>query len=362
MQKKLKNTFICSAVLAGLFGIAACSHITNIFSPNTSSYCNKEMISAGKCAAVMNALDNGVEKFQAQNGYLILMDAKDSTIVASYSTDKSRPADKVLYEAGSVFKTFSIAMGLESGKVKDSDKIDTSKPFIVDGIKVTDPHGSHSLITPEKVLVESSNIGAAKIANKVGGEYQYNFFDKLGLLSPISSYNIESTTPTFLRKEEWINNKKYITTLSYGYGVFDTPLHIITAHAAIINGGTYHEPSFEKINGKTETRVISKENSDYMRKYLRSVVTDGTARRANSDKYVLMGKTGSSDKFDLAKRKYDKKNVITTFVGNFEHTGTEYAILVILDSPKASKKTFGFNSAGWNAVPVTGNIIEEFIK
>ena len=139
-------------------------------------------------------------------------------------------------------------------------------------------------------------------------------------------------------------------------------MHIITAHAAIINGGTYHEPSFEKINGKTETRVISKENSDYMRKYLRSVVTDGTARKANSDKYVLMGKTGSSDKFDLAKGKYDKKNVITTFVGNFEYNGTDYAILVMLDSPKASKETFGYNTAGWNAVPVAREIIEEIVK
>lgn len=362
MQEKLKNTFIYAAVLAGLCGIVACNHITNIFSLNISSYCNKEMISASKCAAVMNALDKGVEKFQAQNGILILMDAKDSTIVASYSTNKSQSADKVLYEAGSVFKTFNIAMGLESGKVKDSDKIDTSKPFVVDGLRVTDPHGSHSLITPEKILVESSNIGVAKIANKVGGEYQYNFFDKLGLLSPISSYNIESATPTFLRKEEWINNKKYITTLSYGYGVFDTPLHIITAHAAIINGGTYHKPSFEKINGKTETRVISKENSDYMRKYLRSVVTDGTARRANSDKYVLMGKTGSSDKFDATTGKYDQNNTMATFVGNFEHNGIEYAILVMLDDPKANKETFGYNTAGWNAVPVAGEIIEEIVK
>lgn len=362
MQKRFENTFIYAVVLAGLCGTVACSHITNLFSPNISSYCNKEMISAGKCAAVMNALDKGVEKFQAQNGILILMDAKDSTIVASYSTNKSQSADKVLYEAGSVFKTFNIAMGFESGKVKDSDKIDTSKPFVVDGLRVTDPHGSHSLITPEKILVESSNIGVAKIANKVGGEYQYNFFDKLGLLSPISSYNIESATPTFLRKDEWIKNKKYITTLSYGYGVFDTPLHIITAYAAIINGGTYHEPSFEKINGKTETRVISKENSDYMRKYLRSVVTDGTARRANSDKYVLMGKTGSSDKFDATTGKYDQNNTMTTFVGNFEHNGIEYAILVMLDSPKASKETFGYNTAGWNVVPVAGEIIEEIVK
>lgn len=362
MLKQFKKHIAYIIALIGICAVCACNNEDSAKTYDISSYYNDKVVSADKFAAIKDILDSGIKKFQAQNGILILMDAADSTIVASYSTNKSQSADKVLYEAGSVFKTFNIAMGLESGKVKDSDKIDTSKPFVVDGLRVTDPHGSHSLITPEKILVESSNIGVAKIANKVGGEYQYNFFDKLGLLSPISSYNIESATPAFLRKEEWINNKKYIAVLSYGYGVFDTPLHIITAHAAIINGGTYHEPSFEKINGKTEMRVISKENSDYMRKYLRSVVTDGTARRANSDKYVLMGKTGSSDKFDATTGKYDQNNTMTTFVGNFEYNGTDYAILVMLDSPKASKETFGYNTAGWNAVPVAGEIIEEIVK
>jgi cell division protein FtsI (penicillin-binding protein 3) len=362
MKKNFKNTFLYTAVLLGICGISACNHITDIFTSKKSSYYNDKMISADKFAALTKITDKGVKKFQAQNGLFILMDASDSTIIASYTTDNSAAVTDKLYDSGSVFKTFDVAMGLESGKVKNSDKFDTSKPFVIDGLRVTDPHGSHKSLSPERILVESSNIGAAKIAAKVGGEYQYNFFDKLGLLSKINSYNIESATPVFMPKEEWINNKKVITTVSFGYGVADTPLHIITAYAAIINGGKYYKPSLDKIANKEGSYVISEKNSALMRGYLRKVVTDGTARRADSDKYVLMGKTGSADKLNLATKEYNHDNAITTFVGNFEHNGVDYAILVMLDSPKALKETYGYNTAGWNVVPITGNIIEEFIK
>jgi cell division protein FtsI (penicillin-binding protein 3) len=74
-----------------------------------------------------------------------------------------------------------------------------------------------------------------------------------------------------------------------------------------------------------------------------------------------MGKTGTADKIG-ENGKYDLDHAVAIFVGNFEHNGTEYAILVMLDDPKASKETYGFNTAGWNAVPVAGEIVAKIVK
>jgi len=357
MNRQLKNTFTCMAALIGICGISANVSTAKDF----SSYYDGEVISAEKFNAVTKALDEGVKHFGAQNGILVVMNPVDATILASYTTNKSSTANKELYEAGSIMKTFDVAMGLESGKIKDDEEIDTSKPLVIDGFTIKDRNEPYGIISPEEVLVKSSNIGAAKIALKTGGEYQYDFFNKLGMLSKIDSYEIESAKPMFFGKEKWISTPKYIATASYGYGISETPLHLITAYSALINGGIYHKPSFEKINDKEGVRVISEDNSMLMRKYLRKVVTDGTAKRADSDKYYLMGKTGTADKIKKD-GKYDSESAITTFVGNFEHDGVSYAILVILDDPQASKETYGFKTAGWNAVPVTKNIIEELIK
>lgn len=357
MNKILKNAFSCMTALAVIYGVSA----NDSMAKDISSYYNNKVLSSEKFDTVTKILNDGVEKYKAKNGIFVLMDASDATILASYTTNERTAIDKRLYEIGSVFNTFDIAMGLESGKIKDGEEIDTSEPLVIEGVKITDPHGSHGMITPEQILIESSSIGAAKIALSVGGEYQYDFFNNLGLLSKINLYGIESTKPTSLGKEQWIKAPRYIATASYGYGIMDTPLHIISAYSAIINGGTYHKPSFEKIDDKKGVSVISAENSELMRKYLRKVVTDGTAKKADSDKYTLMGKTGTADKINEA-GKYDDKRTVSTFVGNFEHNNVNYAILVMLDEPKGSKETYGYSTAGWNAVPVAGKIIEELIK
>lgn len=357
MNKILKNTFSCMTVLSVICGVFANDSVAK----DVSSYYNNKVVSSEKFDVVSKILNDGVKKYKAKNGILVLMDASDATILASYTTNEPSAINKRLYETGSVFKTFDIAMGLESGKIKDGEEIDTSEPLEIAGTKITDPHGSHGMISPEQILVESSNIGAAKIALSVGGEYQYDFLNKLGLLSKIDSYEISSTKPASLGKEQWVKAPRYIATVSYGYGIMDTPLHIISAYSAIINGGTYHKPSFEKIEDKEGVSVISAENSELMRKYLRKVVTDGTAQRADSDKYTLMGKTGTADKINEA-GKYDDKRTVSTFVGNFEHHNVNYAILVMLDEPKGSKETHGYITAGWNAVPVARNIIEEIVK
>ncbi len=271
MLKQFKKQLAYTIALIGICAVCACNNEESAKTYNISSYHNDKVISADKFAALKDILDGGIAKFQAYNGIFILMDASDSTILASYATNNSAISvkksaekenttdvrmfpplfiDQGTYETGSVFKPFYVAMGLESGKIRDDSKIDTSEPFVVEKLRVTDPHGSHGALTPEGILVESSNIDVAKIASEISGEYQYDFLSKLGLLAKIATDNINSAKPPIFPKEKWINDKKYTTVLSYGYGIAETPLHIITAYSAIVNGGTYHKPSFEKVAAK----------------------------------------------------------------------------------------------------------------
>ena len=163
----------------------------------------------------------------------------------------------------------------------------------------------------------------------------------------------ELAKPWFASKERW--GDVTMVTISYGYGISSTPLHIITAFSAIVNGGMYHQPTLLKNNKHKGKRVVSKKTSDYMRTLLRAVVTRGTGRRANVEGYQVMGKTGTADK--LENGHYNHSKSISSFISAFPQSNPKYALLVVIDDPKASKETYGYTTAGWNAVPITRNII-----
>jgi cell division protein FtsI (penicillin-binding protein 3) len=135
-------------------------------------------------------------------------------------------------------------------------------------------------------------------------------------------------------------------------------MHIITAFSSILNGGLYTPPTLvqEAHNRKTR-RVISHQTSMDMRKLLRDVVIYGSAKKANIDGYEIAGKTGTANKLDENGRYIKGKN-ITSFVSAFPITNPQYALMVIIDSPKPLKETYGFVTSGWNAVPTGANIIK----
>ncbi len=317
---------------------------------------------------IRDALLAGVAQFKAEGAAAILMEVKTGKIVALSSVPDFDPnenlkitdremfnfATKGVYEAGSVFKVFNTAMCLDSGKVKVTDRFDTSKPVYFGKARVSDPHGSHGMLTPEDILVESSNIGSTLEIMRVGKTYQRQFFQKINMDKELSAIELpEVARPLFLSEKRWSNHS--MATMSYGYGISTTPLHIISAFSAVINGGMYHEPSLLYKNNRQGYRVVSEKTSSEMRGLLRAVVTRGTGRRANVDGYQVMGKTGTADK--LENGRYNHKKSISTFVSGFPESNPKYALLVVVDDPKGSKETFGHTEAGWNAVPITRNII-----
>ena len=192
------------------------------------------------------------------------------------------------------------------------------------------------------------------MALKAGGDEQKEFMRKIGFFNELPIEVPEKGKPLVPRR--W--GEGTIATVAFGYGLAVTPLHVITAFSAMINGGLYHEPTLlKKEQNDDGRRVISYNTSQAMRKLLRLVVVEGSGKRANVKGYEVAGKTGTANKLS-AEGKYVDKKVRTTFVSAFPISNPKYALLLMLDEPKATKETWGFVTSGWNTVPTAGKIIE----
>ena len=276
-----------------------------------------------------------------------------------------------VYELGSVFKTFTIAAGLEN-KVINSNTVfkNLENSLNCDKYTITEHTKLPKDLSIEQILVRSSNIGAVRIAQKVGIEKYKNFLETLGILDKINFDLEEVGTP-----HPFVWGKCKLATTSYGHGITTTPLQLARAYAILGNGGYKIKPSIletkKKPLGKKE-QIISRRTSDTVNSMLRKVVSldEGTANFADIEGYDVGGKTGTS-------QKYNSKAKRNTFVSLFPASKPKYVLLVMLDEPKpapnflyefppSEKFPNGYkhkgeirNTSGWNAVVVAGKIIEK---
>ena len=328
----------------------------------------KLTIDLGIQDTIRELLLDGVKKYQADAATAILMDVNTGEVISMVSVPDYNPnqpvspdskalfnmATKGVYEPGSVLKVFNTAMSLESGKVKVADKFDATQPLKLKYNLIKDYRGKNRWLSVSEILIHSSNIGSARMALQVGGEKQKAFMEKIGFFSELPIEVPEKGQP--ILPDKW--SEGTIATVSYGYGLAVTPLHVITAFSAMINGGLYHEPTLIKRGYEDDgKRVISYNTSISMRKLLRLVVEEGSGKRADVKGYEVAGKTGTANKLS-AEGKYVDKKVRTTFVSAFPISNPKYALLLMLDEPKPIKETWGFVTSGWNTVPTAGKIIE----
>jgi cell division protein FtsI (penicillin-binding protein 3) len=223
--------------------------------------------------------------------------------------------------------------------------------------KITDFRVPAKWLSVGETLIYSSNIASALMALKVGKKPRIQFFKNLGFFDKIENLEInEKGRPQFPPEKSWRDDT--VATTAFGYGISVTPIHIITAFSAILNGGLYTPPTLIQEHRERKTRrVISHQTSMDMRKLLRDVVIFGSAKKANIDGYEIAGKTGTANKLGKNGR-YIQGQSMTSFVSAFPVSDPKYAVMVILDYPKALKETFGFVTSGWNAVPTGANIIK----
>jgi cell division protein FtsI (penicillin-binding protein 3) len=156
-------------------------------------------------------------------------------------------------------------------------------------------------------------------------------------------------------------------TASFGHGIAVSPLQMVSAASSIVNGGILVHPTFVRSqNGHTENkessevRVVSPQTAHRMRQLLRLVVTDGTGGKADVPGFNVGGKTGTAEKSAVGG--YDKKRLISSFLGVFPADAPRYAVYVMVDEPQGIKESYGYATAGWVAAPAVKNVIQSMVS
>ena len=324
---------------------------------------------------VSKELNKALNVFNATGGGALLMDIENGEILSMVSLpdfninyradikDKiyTNKITKGVYELGSIFKTFTIALALDNNLVK-ADTIIENIPRSIKCSKheISDIKEFPKNLSVEDILIRSSNIGTLFIARKIGEEKFKDFIEDSNLLKTSDIELEEVGTPI---KFDW--NKCKLETVSFGHGITTTPLQATAVYAALANGGKIIEPKLIKKESGVDKRLISKATSVKINNILRKVVTEdeGTAKLADIHGYYVGGKTGTSQNYK------NKNENLNTFISIFPSQKPKYALLVMLEDPKIAKnliydykgmkiKAFR-NEAGWNSVYVAGKIIKK---
>ena len=275
---------------------------------------------------------------------------------------------KGVYELGSVFKTLTLAAAFENNIVEPDTNFEKleKKIFCAGNLISEYDNKLPTNLTAGQILIRSSNIGAVRIAQKVGLEKYKNFLNKLGILSKIEFDIEEVGQPLNFR---W--GKCKLATSSFGHGIATTPLQLAKAYSIISNGGYEIKPTLIKKEKKNIQikKILKTEVSQKINPILRKVVSteEGTANFANIPGYEIAGKTGTADK---VKNGIYTKDKINTFVSIFPFSNPKFVLLVLLDEPKPNKeyvytlssgqkyKGNWRNTAGWTTVLIAGQIIK----
>lgn len=319
--------------------------------------------------AIAEELQKSVDQFSALSAAAVLLDIHSGEIISMVSLPDFNSNDygaalpearfnhaaMSTYDLGSVFKPLTMAMALEDGLTSRDEVFDVHKPYKVRNKFIRDDHPSDTPLTLDYVLSESSNRGTAMIAQRIGAERQQHYLRELGLLSRVSYGLNESAKPQI--QDNW--GEMATVTISYGHGLAVTPLALVTAIGAMLNDGVYVEPTVVKRDATRppEThRVFSSAISQDLADMMRLTVVEGTGKKANIPGFGVMGKTGTAEK--PSNGGYDQTRLVTSFVAAFPHSSPRYALIITLDEPKGLPETYGYATAGWNAAPTAGAVIE----
>ncbi len=317
---------------------------------------------------VRDELARAMERYKAIAAVGIVMDAHTGEVVGMASLpdydpnepsqalepDRMNRATAGVFELGSVFKTFTTAMALDSGRVSIKDSFDARRPIRVSSFTINDFHAKRRILSVPEVFIYSSNIGTAKMAGRVGVDGHRSYMKRFGMLNAIATELPEVAPPLTPRK--W--SELASMTISFGHGLSVSPMHAVVATAALMNGGRLIPPTFFPRDraeaDRVARQVVSRETSDLMRYLFRLNVERGSGRRAEVEGYRVGGKTGTAEK--VVNGRYARSKRFNSFLSAFPMDDPRYVVLVVLDEPKPEKKGVGA-TAGRNAGPTVSKII-----
>lgn len=313
------------------------------------------------------ALAEAMREYRAVGAAGIVMDAKTGEVIAMSSLpdfDPNHPGEADadtrfnratlgVYELGSTFKIFNTAMALDTGAVTLDHGYDATKPIRVGRFTISDYQAKNRWLSVPEIFIYSSNIGSAKMALDIGTEEQRRFFTALGFTDALALELPEVGRPQTPSQWRPINTM----TIAFGHGMAVSPMHMAAGVAAMLNGGVMHQPTLVADAGpRMGRRVISEDTSRAMRALMYLNSLEGSGRRATVEGYLVGGKTGTAEKVG-ARGGYNRKALISSFVGAFPMQDPRFIVYAVLDEPKGTKATHGFATGGWVAAPVVKDVV-----
>jgi cell division protein FtsI (penicillin-binding protein 3) len=328
----------------------------------------KLSVDLGVQTILREELANAMQTYTAQAATGIILNVHTGEVVAMASLpdfDPNNPVDAQqpdrlnrmtagVFELGSVFKSFTFGMALDSGVWTLADHVDATDPIHAGGFTIDDFHGKHRVLSLPEVFIFSSNIGAAKMATKMGPQLQQEYFKRFGFFDELKTELPESAKP--LIPSKWSD----LTTMTaaFGHGIAVTPLQVAAADAALVNGGILIPPTFLPRTAAQAsalgTRVVSDKVSDELRYLFRLNVEEGSGKAAEVPGYLVGGKTGTAEKVENGR--YSSTKNLNSFLAAFPIDDPQYVVLVVLDDPHAAKPGAG-DTAASNAAPTVAAII-----
>lgn len=325
-------------------------------------------------ATVTEVLEGGMRMLNARGATAVLMDVHTGEVISLVSLPdfdpnfrpapptEGEPADSPLfnravqgyYELGSVMKAFAVAQGLDANFITPDSIIDIRGPLRWGRFQIKDFRNYGAELSVTDVMVKSSNIGTARIVQRMGLEQQQAFLRKFGFLDPMPVELAEAARARPLLPANW--SELSMMTISYGHGMSTSPLALAAGYAALVNGGTRVMPTLvRRDRSQNGERVVSERTSHQVRQMLHATVQQGTASFAKIPGYPIGGKTGSADK-PSANGGYHEDAVLATFVAALPSHDPRYVLAVTMDEAVDRTGAEPRRTAGWTAVPVAAEI------
>jgi cell division protein FtsI (penicillin-binding protein 3) len=342
------------------------------------------------------ALDAQVAKVKALHGTIVVQDPHTGQILALAVSPRFNPNDSRhvdadslndlavsdVYEPGSTFKLVTYAAALDAAGVQPTDMVDCQGgSMTMYGRTLHDDKSDHfGVVTVQYALEHSSDVGAAKMALKLGDDKFYKYMRSFGF-GDRTGIELPSETRGLLRPpRKW--SATSILSLAIGQEVGVTPVQLVSMVSSIANGGTYIPPrillqSSDTMNGDSQLqamafhpetslgtslpdgthRVISEQTAAKMRMMMQGIVTEGTGKQAALNGYSSAGKTGTAEKIDPATHTYSHTKLVASFAGFAPANDPAIAIAVVIDTPTAVEGYGGTVSA-----PVFSEVAQEVLE
>jgi cell division protein FtsI (penicillin-binding protein 3) len=299
------------------------------------------------------SVKNAVEKFHAKAGAAVVLDVHTGEVLAlanwpTYDpNDRSKLTGEQLrnrvmtdtFEPGSTLKPFTVALALETNRVKPTTMIDTGAGRMIIADRVIRDTHQNGVIDVSTIIQKSSNIGVSKIALSMPPEEMWNMFTKLGF-GQAPRFGFPGAVAGRVRPyKSWRPVEQ--ANMSFGQGISVSLLQLARSYLIFARDGDMIPLSFEKVNHQpVGQQIISPKTAQQMRAMLESVVLPGgTARQAQIPGYRVGGKTGTAQK--VINGRYSQTHYIGSFAGIAPMSNPRFVIAVMIDEPTGAIHTGG---------------------